>query len=297
MAQLSARRAALSGRFRTSRRKVRKRPDEGPQTGDDDGVKAADYTRLILLAAIWGASFIFMRVAAPAFGTVWTAEARLLIAGLVLAAWFRFSGFDPQWRRHWRAYAAIGLVNLALPSLCYAFALRHIPASVGAVLNSTSPMFGALLAALFLGERLTARKAVGCIAGIAGVALVVKPGALAETPMFGYAVAACLAACLCYGYNGVLMKRWAAVPSRGFAVGGQLAAALMLLPLAPFTPPVAPVGAVEISNLLALALLGNALGFVMYFRLISDVGATRALTVTYLMPFFGVLWGMLFLGE
>jgi drug/metabolite transporter (DMT)-like permease len=260
-------------------------------------MKTADYTRLILLAAIWGASFIFMRVAAPAFGTVWTAEGRLLIAGLVLAAWFRLTGFEPQWRRYWRAYAAIGLVNLALPSLLYAFALRHIPASVGAVLNSTAPMFGALLAALFLGERLTARKTVGCIAGIAGVALVVKPGALAETPMFGYAVAACLAACLCYGYNGVLMKRWAVVPSRGFAVGGQLAAALMLLPLAPIAPPVAQVGAIEISNLLALALLGNALGFVMYFRLISDVGATRALTVTYLMPFFALLWGMLFLGE
>jgi drug/metabolite transporter (DMT)-like permease len=93
------------------------------------------------------------------------------------------------------------------------------------------------------------------------------------------------------------MKRYAAVPSRGIAVGGQVAAALMLLPLVPFSPPTATVGAIEISNLLALALLGNALGFVMYFRLISDVGATRALTVTYLMPFFGLLWGMVFLGE
>jgi drug/metabolite transporter (DMT)-like permease len=260
-------------------------------------VKAADYTRLVLLAALWGASFIFMRVAAPAFGTAWTAEGRLLIAGLVLAAWFRFAGFDPQWRRYWKAYAAIGLVNLALPSLFYAFALRHIPASIGAVLNATSPMFGALLAAAFLGERLSLRKAAGCIAGIAGVVLVVRPGELAGTPMFAYAVAACLAACFCYGYNGILMKRHAEVPSRGIAVGGQLAAALMLLPLAPFSPPAAVPGAIEIGNLLALALLGNALGFVMYFRLISDVGATRALTVTYLMPFFGLLWGMLFLGE
>jgi len=260
-------------------------------------MKTADYTRLTLLAAIWGASFIFMRVAAPAFGTVLTAEGRLLIAGLVLAAWFRISGFDAQWRRHWKPYAAIGLVNLALPSLFYAFALRHIPASIGAVLNSTAPMFGALLAAFFLGERLTLRKGAGCIAGIAGVALVVKPGALTEAPMFGYAAAACLAACFCYGYNGILMKRYAEVPSRGIAVGGQIAAALMLLPLVPFSPPTAAVGAIEISNLLALALLGNALGFVMYFRLISDVGATRALTVTYLMPFFGLLWGMLFLGE
>jgi len=260
-------------------------------------MKTADYTRLVLLAALWGASFMFMRVAAPVFGTVLTAEGRLLIAGLVLAAWFRFAGFDPQPRRYWKPYAAIGLVNLALPSLFYAFALRYIPASMGAVLNSTAPMFGALLAALFLGERLTARKAAGCAAGIAGVALVVRPGALVETPMFGYAAAACLAACLCYGYNGVLMRRYADVPSRGFAVGGQIAAALMLLPLLPFSPPAAAIGAIEISSLLALALFGNALGFVMYFRLISDVGATRALTVTYLMPFFGLLWGMLFLGE
>lgn len=86
-----------------------------------------------------------MRVTAPAFGTVLTAEGRLLIAGVVLAAWFRFAGFDPQWRRYWKPYAA-AMVNLALPSLRYAFALRHIPASIGAVLNSTVPMFGALLA-------------------------------------------------------------------------------------------------------------------------------------------------------
>lgn len=260
-------------------------------------MKAADYTRLVLLAAIWGASFIFMRVAAPAFGTVLTAEGRLLIAGLVLAAWSHVTGFDPQWRRHWKAYAAIGLVNLALPSLLYAFALAHIPASIGAVLNATSPMFGALVAACFLGERLSMRKAAGCLAGIAGVLLVVRPGELPQTELFGYAVAACLLACLCYGYNGVLMKRHADAPSRGVAVGGQLAAALMLLPLAPFSPPTAAIGAIEAGNLLALALLGNALGFAMYFRLISDVGATRALTVTYLMPFFGLLWGMLFLGE
>lgn len=261
-------------------------------------VNAADYARLVLLAAIWGASFIFMRVAAPAFGAVLTAEGRLLIAGLVLAAWFHLAGFDPQWRRNWRAYAAIGLVNLALPSLLYAFALSYLPASLAAVLNSTAPMFGALLAALFLGERFTGRMGAGCAAGIAGVALIVQPGAFADTPMFGYAATACLLACLCYGYNGVLMRKHAAdVPSRGIAVGGQLAAALMLLPLVPFAPPTGPIGVIESANLLALALLGNALGFVMYFRLISDVGATRALTVTYLMPFFGLLWGMLFLGE
>jgi drug/metabolite transporter (DMT)-like permease len=261
-------------------------------------VTTADYARLTLLAAIWGGSYIFMRVAAPAFGAVWTAEGRLLIAALVLAAWFRLSGFDAQWRRHWKAYAAIGLVNLALPSLFYAFALQYIPASVGVVLNSTSPIFGAVLAALLLGDRFSLRMAVGCAAGLAGVVLVVRPDAFEAGPMFLPATLACLAACLCYGYNGVIMRRLAAgVPSRGIAVAGQLAAALMLLPLAPFVPPPGQIGILEASNLLALALLGNALGFVLYFRLIGDVGATRALTVTYLMPLFGVLSAAVFLGE
>ena len=261
-------------------------------------MNAADYARLVFLAALWGGSFIFMRVAAPAFGTAWTAESRLLIAGLVLAAWLRFAGGEVAWRRHWKAYAAIAVVNLALPSLLYAFALQHIPAAVGAMINSTSPIFGALLAAFFLGERFSGRMAAGCAAGLAGVALVVQPDAAADSSMFLWACGACLLACFLYGYNGVVMRKYAAgVPSRGIAVGGQLAAAAMLLPLAVLSPPVAMPGPVEFGNLLALALLGNALGFVLYFRLIADVGATRALTVTYLMPAFSLLWGFLFLGE
>jgi len=261
-------------------------------------MKTADYLRLVFLAALWGCSFIFMRVAAPAFGAAAVAEGRLLVAGLVLAAWFRLAGFDPEWRRHWRQYLAIGLVNMALPSLLYGFAMIHIPAALAAILNSTSPMFGALFAALFLGERLAARKALGCAVGAAGVALVAQPGDMAAKPMFAAAVAACLAACACYGYTGVVVHKYAArTPSRGIAVGSQLTGAAMLLPLLAFSPPAAMPSATAIGNLLALALLGNALGMVLYFRLIADAGATRALTVTYLIPLFAVLWGWLFLGE
>lgn len=261
-------------------------------------MQAADYLRLIFLAAIWGGSFIFQRVAAPVLGAVAVAEGRLLIAGLVLSLWFRLIGFDPDWRRHWKQYIAIGMVNMALPSLLYGFAMMHIPAALAAILNSTSPMFGALFAALFLGERFTARKIAGCAAGASGVALIAQPGEFASTPMFAAAVAACLAACVCYGYTGVVMRKFAAqTSSRGVAVGSQLTGAGMLLPLLAFLPPPAEPTVLALSNLLALALLGNALGMVLYFRLITDTGATRALTVTYLMPLFAVLWGMLFLGE
>lgn len=261
-------------------------------------MQAADYARLVFLAAIWGGSFIFQRIAAPELGAALLAEGRLLIAGIVLAAWFRLAGFDPQWRLHAKQYAAIGLVNMALPSLLYGFAAMHIPAALAAILNSTSPMFGALFGALFLGERLSARKGLGCAAGACGVALIAQPSGFPATPMFAASVAACLAACLCYGYTGVVVRKYAAqTPSRGIAVGSQLAGAVILLPLLPFSAPPAEPSAAGIGSLLALALVGNALGMVLYFRLIADTGATRALTVTYLMPFFGLLWGMLFLGE
>lgn len=261
-------------------------------------MKTTDYARLVLLAAIWGASFIFMRVAAPVLGPVVTADARVLIAGIALALWFHATGFDPQWRRHWKGYAVIGMVNSGIPFLCYSFAALHIPASLSAILNSSAPMFGAVAGALWLGERITARKALGLAAGVGGVALIAQPGQFDAAGAFGWAVAACLLACLCYGLAGVLIKRFLKdAQPRGIAVGSQLAAGLLLLPALPLWPPVAAPTALVLANVLALALLGSAVAYVLYFRLIADVGATRALTVTYLIPLFGLLWGALFLGE
>ena len=261
-------------------------------------MRAADYGRLVLLAAIWGASFIFMRVAAPAFGAIWTAELRVLLGGVALLAWFRFTGFDPQLRRHARAYLMVGSVNIALPFVLYAYAALHAPASLLAIINATSPMFGLVWGALFRDERVTVRKVAGLALGAAGVALVAQPDAHAGGPQFTWAVAAALAACCAYGLAGVVIKRVAqGVPSKGMAAGNQLAAALVLLPLLPLVPPAAAPSWLVLGNVLALALLASGVAFVLYFRLIADIGATRALTVTFLIPAFGVLWGTLFLGE
>ncbi len=261
-------------------------------------MSAADYARLVALGAIWGASFIFQRVAAPVLGALWTAEVRVLLAGLALLAWFRFTGFDPDWRRHWKAYLAIGTVNSALPFAFYGFAAIHAPASVLALLNASAPLFGALSGALLLGERLTAIRTAGLACGIVGVALVARPDFGAASPMFAWAVAASLAACLCYGFIGYLMKKLARdAPSRGVAVGSQLGAALVLMPALPFVPMIAEPTALVLANAIALALLCSGVAYLLYFRLIADIGMTRALTVTYLVPVFGVLWGWLFLGE
>ena len=261
-------------------------------------MKTADYVRLIALAAIWGASFIFTRVIAPPLGAVWTAELRVLLGGAALLAWMRLAGFDAGLRRHWRYYLAVGTVNSAIPFALYAYAAIHVPASLLAIVNATSPMFGMLFGALFGTERVTARKLAGLALGAAGVALVAQPGGLQAGSAFYAPIAAALGACAGYGLTGVLVRRWGqGVPSRGVAAGQQLAAAAVLAPLLLLAPLPAPPSALVAGNVLAVALLASAVAFLIYFRLIADVGATRALTVTFLIPPFGVLWGTLFLGE
>ena len=260
-------------------------------------MNGADYARLVLLAALWGGAFVFLRVAAPVLGPAWTAECRVLLGGLALLAWLRLTGFDPGLRRHARFYLLIGTVSIAAPFALYSYAAMHAPASLLSIVNATAPIFGLAWSALFRDERVTLRKAAGLALGIVGVALIVRPPDGGVAAQVG-PLAAALAACCCYGATGVLMKRFSSGASpRGMAAGNQLAAALVLLPLLPFFPPLAAPTPVVIANVLALALLASGVAFLLYFRLIADVGATRALTVTYLIPLFGVLWGWIFLGE
>ena len=171
-------------------------------------MKAADYARLIALAAIWGASFIFTRVVAPALGAIWTAELRVLLGGAALLAWFRLAGHDAGLSRHWRYYLAVGTVNSALPFALYAYAAIHLPASLLAIVNATSPMFGMLFGALFGSERATLKKLAGLALGAAGVALIAQPGGLHAGAAFYAPIAAALGACAGYGLTGVLVRRW-----------------------------------------------------------------------------------------
>ncbi len=261
-------------------------------------MKSADYARLLLLAAIWGVAFIFLRVAAPVMGPVWTPEVRVLLGGLAVLAWLRFAGENAELWRHRRAYLVVGTVNIAIPFALFSYAAMHAPASLLSIVNSTAPIFGIAWAAVFRDERITLRKAAGMALGIVGVALIARPGSAPDDAQLDWAIAAVLGATCSYGVTGVLIKRFAqGVSPRAMAAGNQLAAALVLLPLLPLLPPLATPSVLVIANLLGLALLASGVAFLLYFRLIADVGMTRALTVTYLIPLFGVLWGWLFLGE
>jgi len=173
-------------------------------------VTLADTARLVALAALWGAAFIFLRIAAPVLGAVWTAEFRVLLGGLALLAWFRLTGFDPGLRAHWRSYLVIGTVGIAMPFVLYSFAAIHAPASLLAIVNATSPIFGLAWGASFGIERVTVRKATGLALGIAGVALIARPGGASADPLLAWAIAAALGACCLHGVVGVLVKRFPA---------------------------------------------------------------------------------------
>jgi drug/metabolite transporter (DMT)-like permease len=257
-----------------------------------------DTLRLVALAAIWGSSFLFMRIAAPELGAVPTAWSRLFLAGIVLTAFYALGGTRLEWRRHWKSYALIGAFNAAIPFTLFSFAALHIPASLSAILNSTAPLFGAVIGALAAEERLNARRGVGLAAGFAGVVVISGVDRSGDAPLALWAIAAGLIASACYGLAAVHMKRWAggAGPS-GIAAGSLLAAGILLTPALAAEPPPAALSAQALGSLAALALLCSAFAYLLYFRLVRTIGATRTLIVTYLIPLFGVLWGMLFLGE
>ena len=261
-------------------------------------MRASDVARLLALAAIWSASFAFIRVLAPPLGPVWTATLRVLVAGIALVGWLAATGFDADVRRHWRAYLLVGLVNSAAPFLLFSWAALTLPASYLVILNAAAPMFTAIVAAAWLGERLSGAKLAGLAIGAAGVALVSRAGPIEPTAAVAGAIAASLAAALCYALAGVWLKRHGAeLKPKAIAGWSQLGAGAVLLPVAAATPLPGPVTASVVANLLALALLCSGVAYLLYYRLIRDVGPTRAMTVTFLMPALGMLWGVLFLGE
>ncbi|MGQ9837870.1 MAG: DMT family transporter [Cyanobacteriota bacterium] len=258
-----------------------------------------DVLRLLLLSAIWGFSFIFMRIIAPVLGPVVTAELRVMLAGIALMLYFWLIRFPVGWKEHWRQYLIIGAINSALPFVLFSFAAQHIPAAYSIIFNASAPLFGAIFGVIWLGESFSFSKSLGLLLGLAGVALVSRAGLSTEfSQWFGWAMAACLLASMCYGLAGVYLKRFAQhLKPMEIAAGSQISAGLVLLPLVPFAPPTGLFTAVIGLNLLGLSLLCSAVAYLFYFQLIADIGPTKALTVTFLVPVFGLLWGSLFLGE
>lgn len=261
-------------------------------------VTLPDIARLFTLAAIWGLSFLFMRIISPVFGAFLAADLRLLIAGIALVGYFFVTGYSLDWKKHWRHYLAIGAINCSLPFVFFCFAAQHIPASYSAIFNATSPIFGAIFSAIWLGTGFSWRTLAGLVCGLSGVALVAKVGPVETGYWFWLSLASCMGASISYGLGGVYVRKFASqIPAPSIAAGSQMLAGLLLLPTLPLGPSPGEITPVIIGSTLALGLLCSAVAYLIYYRLIADIGPAKALTVTFLVPIFGMIWSSLFLGE
>jgi drug/metabolite transporter (DMT)-like permease len=257
-----------------------------------------DIAELTLLAALWGGSFAFMRVAAPEFGPFALIELRVGVAALALLPFLAWRGRLRDLLTHWKPVLVVGVVNSALPFCLFAYASLSITGGLAAILNSSSPLWTAVVARLWLGEKMPAWRIAGLVIGFAGVGMLVGDTVGVRGDAVAPAVAAALLAALFYGVAGNYAKlRLAGVDPMAVATGTQAAAALVLLPPALWWWPRSPVSGTAWSAVLVMALASTAFAFVLYFRLIARVGPARAITVTFLVPLFGVLWGALFLAE
>lgn len=268
-------------------------------------MRPSDYGRLLALAAIWGASFLFMRIAAPAFGSVNTTFLRVFFALVGLAAMLLLLRTPMQFQGKLKSIMVLGIINSGVPFLMYAVAALWLPAGYSAILNATTPLMGALIGFSFFHETLTLRKWAGVMLGLVGIGLITTTGEVDLSGQLAIGVLACLIATACYGCAGFLTRRW--VTERGgldaklVAFGSQIGAVPFLLPFFGYTLATGP--AVDWAqpgvwaSVLAVGFLCTAFAYLLYFRLIADISPLRSLTVTFLIPPFGILWGYLVLGE
>jgi drug/metabolite transporter (DMT)-like permease len=257
-----------------------------------------DRLELLLLATIWGASFLFMRIATPEFGPVLVATIRIAVAAMFLFAVLAIRGGVRELWEHKGALVVVGAVSSALPFTLFAYATLSVTAGTAAVLNATAPLFAALVAYIWLRDRLTRAQVLGLAVGFAGVVVLMWDEiAVDGDRRAALAVLAGLIASVSYGVAVNYTKtHLQTLDPFVTAAGSQITSTLLLLPFVPLQAPSAP-SPIAWAAVLTLGVLCTGIAYILYFRLIARIGPARAITVTYLVPVFGMLWGLVFLGE
>jgi drug/metabolite transporter (DMT)-like permease len=261
-------------------------------------VNAAAFGQLLLLGALWGAAFMFMRIAVPEFGAIATAGARVVLACAMMLAVVFIMRLKLPLATHWKRYVIVGGVNTAIPFIMYCFAALYIPSAYSAIGNSTTPIWGALIAWLFFKERLGALKWLGILAAFSGVVALVGLQPVAITPMIVAGMVAVLVGAMMYATASFLIKRY--LSDDGGIVGATgmvFGATLWLVPIALFAVPAKMPSINAWGAVLALAVFCTVLGYFLFFKLIREIGPQRASSVAFLFPAFAALWGWLFLDE
>jgi drug/metabolite transporter (DMT)-like permease len=260
-------------------------------------LKAKHFAQLVALSALWGASFMLIRIASPVLGPNVLAALRIGMATLTLAVLMR-SMRHPWPTGHWRELALIGALSVAAPFLLFAWAALQLPAGYSALLNSTAVVFGIFASAWLKEDTLTVRKLLGCVCGFAGVALIVGLGPVEVSFKVVVAALACIAASACYGISTPLMKRAISrMEPLQIAAGIHAVSLLMLIPGAVWSWPQAHFTPVALGAVAVMGIVTSGLAYWVHIRILAHVSPVAAMSPTFMIPVFGVTWGHLFLGE
>ena len=261
-------------------------------------MRRVDVIDLLLLAAIWGSSFLFIRLSVGDFGPIALSGMRTLIAGLTLLPILFLSKKIAVIRTYWRSIIIVGLFNSALPFIFFNFATMTLPAGTMSIINALTPLWGAAIAWVWLKDTLPPLRMFGLMVGLAGILVLVWDKLSFNDTASIYAVIAGVSAPIFYGIAASYTKKYLMdADPIATAAGSLVAAGLMLLPFTLYTWPSTPISGGAWLALLGLGLLCTAVAYILYYRLLIRIGPPRAMTFTFLIPVFGVLWGWLFLGE
>jgi drug/metabolite transporter (DMT)-like permease len=260
-------------------------------------LRPAQLAWLIALGAIWGSSFLFMKIAVPAMGPSVMMGGRIVIGAIALTIFGWFIRKSLPRGRQWKPAAVVGIFYTAIPLFMWGYASQTLSASLLSIINATAPLFGVVISALWLRERMSARGLAGLALGFAGVAVLVGGEGLGESDTPILAIGAAFLASLLYGAVANYSQRVRVSDPYANVLGSLWIATLAMMPLMIAFPVRETPGAAAWGSVAVLGIVCTALAYVVYFRLIEQIGAAPTLTVTYLIPVFGVLWGVLFLDE
>lgn len=257
---------------------------------------------LLIPSALWGSSFIFMHHLSPVFGAILTATIRIIIASVFLIVLFAIQGYKIHWKRDYKLFILIGISNSAIPFSLYSYAALYIPSSLSVIINSTSPMFGAIFGLMLLKDKLSPMKITGLLLGTIGVGFVSSDILAEHSTALYLSIIACLVAALLYGFSGAIVKKYAQhIEPKQLTAGSLTFAGIALLILysilafAGKTPEIVSQNIIiDMGLMVAFGILCTSIPYIVYYKLLQDIGPVKALTVTYLMPVFGLIWGLVF---
>lgn len=257
-----------------------------------------DLIELLILSAIWGSSFLFLRIASPEFGPIFLIEMRVASGLAVLLPMCFLMGKFQELKQHWKMIFIVSLTNMAIPFCFFAYSALNMGAGLLSIFNATVPIFTAIIAFIVFRERLPKLGIAGLLVGFLGVVVLVFEPSDSSGVTSQLAIPSALFACVLYGIAlNIVSHKLQGVSGIAITTGGLLFSTLLLLPMAIWErPEVMPTGSVWIS-VLALGIVCTGFGYILFYRLIAKIGSQQAIMTTYLIPIFSILWGNLFLAE